>query len=415
MARRGSTSTGARGRSPLLWLAAAASGLAAGASAMHLLHLKGHKIGLELNPPKPEPGPPTPEDYDREEPGRGRMASRPEQIPHKGWVDIFWRVGASYFGDRVGFVSGGVTFFVVLSLFPTLAAFVTIYGLFADPNDAVERLSFLYSVLPSGVAAFLSAEMQRLAENSNTALTFTLVWTLGLSLWTANGAIKTLFYGLNVAYHEVERRNIVRYNLICMAFTLSGLAAVLLSAALVVGVPLVLGPLGLMEEWNHLAPLRWPLLFLLYGAALALIYRVGPCREKARWRWLTPGALFAALLSLSLSFLFSWYITTFVRTASYGPLAAMMGFLLWTWLSVQIIIMGAELNAEIEHQTAIDTTTGDPLPLGSRGAVMADSVGPRRGRPAALAFTLKHAEALSDRLLRRRARHARPDPDDGKD
>lgn len=213
-----------------------------------------------------------------------------------------------------------------------------------------------------------------------------------------------LFYGLNVAYHEVEKRNIVRYNLICMGFTLSGLTAVLMSAALVVGVPVVLSVFGLQDEWSHLAPLRWPLLFVIYVAALTVIYRFGPCRQRARWRWLTPGAVFAAALSLTVSFLFSWYLSTFVRTDSYGPLAAFMGFLLWIWLTVQIILMGAELNAEIEHQTAMDTTTGEPRPIGERGAVVADTVGPRRGSPAALAFTLKHAEALSDRLLRRRVR-----------
>ena len=392
-----------------LWgaLGALAGGLAAGAGAAHLLYSRGHKFGLELRKERPEPAPPlapTPEDFEAKEPGRGRLAQRPEHIPHKGWVDIFWRLGMSYFGDRVGFVAGGVTFFVMLSLFPTLAAFVTVYGLFADPADASSRLYFLYSVMPSGVAQFLSGELQRLAENSNTALTFTLVWTLALSLWSANGAVKTLFYGLNIAYHEVEKRNIVTYNLMCMAFTVAGLASILMTAVLVVGVPLVLGVFGWAAEWSHLAPLRWPVLLLVYVAALTIIYRMGPCRQKARWRWLTPGAIFAAVLSLILSLIFSWYLQTFVRTASYGPLAAMMGFLLWTWLSVQIIIMGAELNAEIEHQTAVDTTTGHPAAIGKRGAVVADTVGPKRGSPAALAFTLKHAEALSDRLLKRRMR-----------
>ena len=392
-----------------LWgtLGALAGGLAAGAGAAHLLYSRGHKFGLELRKERPEPAPPrapTPEDFEAKEPGRGRLAERPEHIPHKGWVDIFWRLGMSYFGDRVGFVAGGVTFFVMLSLFPTLAAFVTVYGLFADPADASSRLYFLYSVMPSGVAQFLSGELQRLAENSNTALTFTLVWTLALSLWSANGAVKTLFYGLNIAYHEVEKRNIVTYNLMCMAFTVAGLASILMTAVLVVGVPLVLGVFGWAAEWSHLAPLRWPVLLLVYVAALTIIYRMGPCRQKARWRWLTPGAIFAAVLSLILSLIFSWYLQTFVRTASYGPLAAMMGFLLWTWLSVQIIIMGAELNAEIEHQTAVDTTTGHPAAIGERGAVVADTVGPKRGSPAALAFTLKHAEALSDRLLKRRMR-----------
>lgn len=386
---------------------AIAGGLAAGAGAAHLLYSRGHRFGLELRRERPEPLPPkasTPEDFEAKEPGRGRLAQRPEQIPRKGWTDIFWRLGVSYFGDRVGFVAGGVTFFVMLSLFPTLAAFVTLYGLFADPTEASARLYFLYSVLPVDVAKFLSGEMQRLAENSNTQLTFTLVWTLALSLWTANGAVKVLFYGLNVAYHEVERRNIVHYNLMCMGFTLTGLVAVLISAAMVVGVPLVLGVFGMAAEWEHLAPLRWPVLLLIYVAALTVIYRHGPCRQRARLHWLTPGAIFAALLSLILSLIFSWYLQTFVRTASYGPLAAMMGFLLWTWLTVQIVLMGAELNAEIEHQTAMDTTTGEPLPIGERGAVVADTVGPKRGSPAALAFTMRHAEALSDRLLRRRIR-----------
>jgi membrane protein len=384
---------------------AIAGGLAAGAGAAHLVYSRGHKFGLELRRERPAPlapQPPSPEDFEAQEPGRGRLAERPEHIPRKGWIDIVWRVGASYFGDRVGFVAGGVTFFVMLSLFPTLAAFVTIYGLFADPSGAAERLAFLYSVLPSGVAQFLSGEMDRLAANSNTQLTFTLIWTLALSLWTANGAVKTLFYGLNIAYHEVEKRNIVRYNLMCMGFTVGGLLSILVAAAMIVGVPLVLGVFGWAAEWSYLAPFRWPVLLLVYGAALTLIYRMGPCRQRARWRWLTPGAIFAALLSLALSLVFSWYLQNFVRTASYGPLAAMMGFLLWTWLSVQIILMGAELNAETEHQTAMDTTTGPAAVIGERGAVVADTVGPRRGSPAALAFTLKHAEALSDRLLKRR-------------
>lgn len=389
------------------YLGAALGGLAAGATAAHLLYSQGHRFGIELRRDRPEPLPPrdpTPEDYEAREPGRGRLAERPEHIPQKGWVDILWRTGAAYFGDRVGFFAGGVTFFLVLSMFPTLAAFVTIYGLFADPGGAWSRLQFLYAFLPANVAEFLGAQMQRLAENSTSEMTFTLIWTLALSLWVANNGIKTLFYGLNVAYHEVERRNIVRYNLVCFAFTLSGLAAVLISAALVVGVPVVLGVLGLSEEYRLFDGLRWPVLFVGYVAALTVIYRFGPCRARARWRWLTPGALLAASLSVGVSFLFSWYLTTFVRTDSYGPLAAFMGFLLWMWISVQIILMGAEFNAEIEHQTAVDTTTGAALPIGERGARVADSIGARRGSPAALTFTLRHAEALADRLARKRSR-----------
>lgn len=400
---------GKGGRGIWRYVAAAVGGLTAGAGAAHLLYSQGHKVGVELRPERPEPlppKPPTPEDYDAKEPGRGRMARRPEHIPHRGWSDIVWRTGGSYFGDRVGFLAGGVTFFTLLSLFPLLGTFVTLYGLFADPSDAWGRLNVLYALLPSSIAEFLGGEMQRLAQNSNSQLTFTLIWTLALSLWTANGAVKVLFYGLNVAYHEVERRNLVRYNLICMGFTVGAIFAVLLTSVLVVGVPVVVRLFGLEEEWGYLALLRWPLLLAGYIAALTVIYRFGPCRQRARWRWVTPGAIFAALLSLTVSFLFSWYLNNFVRTDSYGPLAAMMGFLLWTWLSVQVILMGAELNAEIEHQTAVDTTTGKPLPIGERGAKVADSIGARRGNPAALAFTQRQAERVADRFRNRQNRKA---------
>lgn len=387
------------------FVATAIGGLAAGATAAHLLYTQGHRYGIELRPERPKPLPepePSPEDYDAREPGRGRLAQRPEHIPKPGWADIVWRTGVAYLGDRVGFVSGGVTFFILLSMFPALAAFLTIYGLFADPAEANDRLQFLYSVLPSNVAQFIGGEMTRLAANTTGELTLTLVGTLLLSLWTANNGVKTLFYGLNVAYSEIEKRNIVNYNLLCMAFTLSGIVAVLMLSALVVGVPVVLSILRLDDEFAYLSFLRWPVLLIGYIGALTLIYRFGPCRARARWRWLTPGAIVAAMLSVLLSALFSWYLTTFVRATSYGPLAAAMGFLLWTWITVQIVLMGAKLNAAIEHQTAIDTTTGRDKALGDRGAVVADSVGPRRGNPAALAFTMKHAEAMADRVLKKR-------------
>ncbi|MFN7108816.1 MAG: YihY/virulence factor BrkB family protein [Brevundimonas sp.] len=407
--RRGGKDMGGGGGGIWRYVAAAVGGLTAGAGAAHLLYSQGHKVGVELRPERPEPlppKPPTPEDYEAKEPGRGRMARRPEHIPHRGWSDIVWRTGGSYFGDRVGFLAGGVTFFTLLSLFPLLGTFVTLYGLFADPSDAWGRLNVLYALLPSSIAEFLGGEMQRLAQNSNSQLTFTLIWTLALSLWTANGAVKVLFYGLNVAYHEIEMRNLVRYNLICMGFTVGAIFAVLLTSVLVVGVPVVVRLFGLEEEWGYLALLRWPLLLAGYIAALTVIYRFGPCRQRARWRWVTPGAIFAAVLSLTVSFLFSWYLNNFVRTDSYGPLAAMMGFLLWTWLSVQVILMGAELNAEIEHQTAVDTTTGKPLPIGERGAKVADSIGARRGNPAALAFTQRQAERVADRFRNRQNRKA---------
>lgn len=389
------------------FIGAAGGGLVAGATAAHLLHTQGYRIGLDLRKYRPETvEDETPESYERAEPGRGRMATSPLRIPFRGWTDILWRTAMGFFGDRVSFVAGGITFFTLLALFPALGAFVTIYGLFANPADAWGRLDFIYEMLPPNVAGFLGNEMTRLASNSTGTLTFTLVWTLLLSLWAANGGVKNLFYGLNLAYHEVEKRNIVTYNLLCMACTLSGLLAVMLTSLLVVGVPVVVSVFGLQDEWAYFSPLRWPVLFVLFVGFLNLIYRIGPSRTWPRWRWLTPGASVAAVLSLCISLAFSWFLTNFVRTDSYGPLSAAMGFLLWTWISLQVVLMGARLNAEIEHQTAMDTTVGPPRPIGERGAIMADSVGARRGNPAALAFTLKYAESLGEKMIRRRRKRA---------
>lgn len=397
-----------RSRTPLWlrYLGAAGGGLTAGATAAHLLYTQGYRIGLDLRQYRPDAvaDDESPESYDRAEPGRGRLATSPLQIPFRGWVDILWRTGVGFFGDRVSFVAGGITFFMLLALFPAIGAFVTIYGLFANPADAWGRLDFIYELLPANVAEFLGNEMARLASGSTGQLTFTLIWTLLLSLWAANGGVKTLFYGLNLAYHEVEKRHIVKYNLLCMACTVSALLAVMLVSLLVVGVPVVIALFGLQEEWAFLSPLRWPILFVLYVGFLNLVYRIGPSRTSPRWRWLTPGATVAAILGLLVSLLFSWFLTNFVRTDSYGPLSAAMGFLLWTWISLQVVLMGARLNAEIEHQTAMDTTVGPDKPIGERGAVMADSVGARRGNPAALAFTLKYAESIGSKVIRRRRR-----------
>lgn len=395
-------------------LGAGLAAVAAGAGAAHLLHTRGRpgRGRAELAPGVATAAPgqdsqargPQAQLSPAQEPGRGRVAAGPRQIPLTGWLDILWRWVGGYLGERVGFVAGGVTFFIILSLFPAFGAFVTLYGLFADPAEAWARLQFLYGVFPPTVAEFLGAQMQRLAENSTGELTFTLVWTLLLSLWVANNGVKTLFHGLNIAYREQEKRNLLTYNLLGFAFTLSGMAALLITAGLVVGAPVALNVFGLAEEWSQLAPLRWIPLLGLYIVALTLLYRYGPCRAHARWRWIMPGAVLAALASLALSGGFSWYLQTFIRTDTYGPLAAVMGFLLWTWLSVQLILMGAAFNAAIEHQTTVDTTTGPPEPLGRRGAVMADTVGARRASPPALAITLKHAEALASRVTGRNRR-----------
>lgn len=344
----------------------------------------------------------SPEAFERREPGRGRGARSPAQIPPKGWIDVIWRVFQGFNGDRVMFVAGGVTFFTLLAVFPAIAAFVSVYGLFWDAQGAGQTLGLLAGMLPAGVLDFVRAQMTFVAGHTHATLSFTFGASLLLSLWSANASVKALLYGLNIAYHETEKRNYLHYTLLTLGLTLGLLAFVIFASALVVATPFIVGALNYPTALLRADLLRWPLLFVGYVAVLSLLYRFGPCRQRARWRWLTSGGVIAAVLSLIVSWLFSTYLGSAARyDRTYGPLGAIMGFMIWTWWSVTVVLVGAEINAELEHQTAIDTTTGEPLPMGQRGAIVADTVGPPRGGPAWANYTLQGAMELSREYLRR--------------
>lgn len=367
-----------------------------------------HEVG---DPPPLEQGAAlTPEHYEAQEPGRGRLARTPLEIPLKGWIDIFWRLVHNFNGDRVPFVAGGVTFFTILAIFPALGVFVSLYGLFADASTAREHLGWLYGVVPQGVLAFVGDQMERIAGRSQQSLGLAFAGSLLLSLWSANASVKTLIYGLNIAYHETEKRNFFRYTLWTLSMTFGGLTFVLFTTGIVVGTPALLGLFGRSLDLEVLRVVRWPALFVGYVTMLSLLYRYGPCRQTARWRWLTVGGLVAAVLSMGVSALFSWYLSNVADyDATYGSLGTLMGFMVWTWWSVIVVLIGAELNAEMEHQTVHDTTTGAARPMGLRGALVADTIGPRRGAPGFIQYTVDGALELSRRFLVRRGR----DPDIG--
>jgi membrane protein len=346
----------------------------------------------------------TPEAFDAREPGRGRYAEKPTQIPAKGWVDIGWRVFQGFNGDRVLFVAGGVTFFTLLATFPAIAAFVSLYGLFADAKTAQGVLALFNGALPPGVMQIVRDQMTLAAGRGRDTLSTAATVSLAVSIWSANASIKSLIYGLNVAYHETEKRNFIRYTLTTLCFTVGGLAFVLFASAVVVAAPIAAGWFGWSAPALSIGAFRWPLLFLAYLAMLSILYRFGPCRQRARWSWLTWGGAIAAGLSLLVSWLFSTYLGSSARyDRTYGPLGAMIGFMVWTWWSVTVILLGAKINAEMEHQTARDTTTGAPLPLGQRGALVADTVGAKRGSPENKRFTLDGAMETSRKRLKRRA------------
>lgn len=360
------------------------------------------------------PDPADPRSFERLEPGRGRAAVKPTDFPKAGWTDILWRVWKAFGGDRLGATAAGVAFYVVLGVFPGLSAFVSLYGLFFDPATAREQLRLFYGLLPPDALQLLGEQMTRIAGAPSPGLGLAFFFSLALALWSANGAVKALFDGLNVAYHETEKRSIIRFNLMTLGFTLGGIVFILTVVSAVVLAPLAFAVFG-VDGAQVFAVARWPLLFIVNVFVLQIVYRYGPSRQRPRWRWVTWGSVIAAAVWMAASAGFSWYLQTFARyQVTYGSLGAFAGFMVWTWLSILILLLGAELNASMEHQTAQDTTTGAPLPLGDRGALVADTIGPRRGAKAAERYTLDAAQEESRRNLKRESKRAlkegRPPP-----
>ena len=312
------------------------------------------------------------------EPGRGRQADTPEDIPPQGWRDILWRVFWSISEDRILSTSGSVAFFALLAVFPGIAAIVSLYGLFADASTIGKHLSLLSGFLPDGVLQLIAEAL--ISRQGNETLGMAFIVGLLIALVSANSGMAALFDALNVVYDEREKRSLVRFYAITFLFTLVGIVFIIFAIAGVVVLPLMLKFVGLATttEWL-LAILRWPTLFVAIVVGLACIYRYGPSRKDARWRWVTWGSIVGALLWIATSMLFSWYVATFdTYNKIYGSLGAGVGFMIWLWISAVVVLLGGELNAQMEHQTARDTTEGGSKPLGSRGAMMADHVGEAR-------------------------------------
>lgn len=314
--------------------------------------------------------------FEAQEPGRGRTAERPHHIPWRGWRDILWRTWREMEEDRLTVVAGGVTYYTLLAIFPALGVFVSIYGLVADVRMVQEQLIQLSSIFPPEAVRLLGEQMLRLANGEAASLSLAFVISLLLSIWSASAGMRALFDGLNVAYDENEKRSYVLRMALTYGFTIALLLFLSAISAILVAAPLALESLHLREDW--LIAARWPLVYVVAAAAFAIVYRYGPSRAPARWRWVAPGSLAAAFCWMAGSAGFSWYLNNVARLdATYGSLGTVIGFMLWVWLSVMVVLLGAELNAEIEHQTAIDSTTGPAMPMGQRGAAMADTVGLR--------------------------------------
>ncbi len=329
-------------------------------------------------PEAPSVAPPlTPEEHDAAEPGRGRAARWPWAIPSRGWKDILWRTYHAVGRNRMGAVAGGVTFYLLLAAFPGLAAFVSVYGLFMDISGVETQLHELGRVFPADVVNLIGQQMFRLAGQRQSTLSLAVVGGALASAWSANAGMKALFDGLNVAYGEAEKRPFLLRSLITYTATLGSLTFLVAVTLLTVAAPVFLATLGLPQVAVWLAPVRWLAVYAIAAGGFTLVYRFGPSRAHARWRWVACGGGGAALVWMAGSMGFSTYLANFTHFgATYGSLGAVIGFMLWVWFTVMVILVGAELNAEIEHQTAWDTTVGPEQPMGGRGAVVADRLGP---------------------------------------
>jgi membrane protein len=351
-------------------------------AATTILVLTAQRYFQTATPRKPDP-PAGPLDaiatYSRElaQPGHGRLSSNPLQIPWAGWKDILWRTYQQIGDDRLLAISAGVVFFGLLAVFPAITALVSCYGLFVDASTIGANLQTLALMLPEGSFQIVQDQIARVLSKGGTALGATFVFGLGLAIWSANAGVKAVIDALNVVYGEREKRGFFKLNLLSLAFTTGAIAALLLMVGAVVALPLLLDHLFLAGESKLIISLaRWPLLFMLLLLALGILYRFGPSRREARWEWLSIGTLAAGLLWILGSSLLSWYLSNFGNyDATYGSLGAAIGLMMWMWMSAIIVLCGAELNSEIEHQTARDSTVGRPKPLGARGAVMADTLG----------------------------------------
>ena len=290
-----------------------------------------------------------------QQPG-GRPAEGPGDIPARGWWDITLRVIKRFGNDNVSLVAGGVALYVLLSVFPGLTALVSVYGLFATPVDVVQHMKDFSTVLPPGVWDIFNTQLQELVHHSGGTLTTAAVVGVLVALWSARSAMSALMTATNIAYGEREKRSFVVQVVLSIIFTIGAIAGFLLMFLLGVAIPVVLKLLGTGHVVQIVAAiLRIALMWFLAVLGLAVIYRYAPARDHPQWRWVTWGSAIAATLWLAASGLFAFYVQTFASYGkTYGALGGVIALIMWFYLSSIIIVVGAEMNAEMERQTRKD-------------------------------------------------------------
>jgi membrane protein len=322
------------------------------------------------DPDRPPAGAPTPEELP------GIHAEKPTEIPWRGWKQILKRAWAEHRADNMPIIAGGVAFFGFLSIFPALIALISIYGLVASPETVAQQVENLSAQLPRDAAALIKDQLTSIVQNSGSALTVSLVVSILAALWSASGGIGNLITAVNLAYDEVETRNFIKLKLSSLALTLGAIVFVIITFGLVAVVPAVLQALPLGIVGTILAQVvRWVLLLGVFAGSLAVLYRVAPDRDAPRFRWVSLGSVIVTVAWALVSVGFALYVNNFGSyDKTYGTIAGVIVLMLWLYLTCYLVLLGAEINSEAEHQTAHDTTRGEPQPMGTRDAKMADTL-----------------------------------------
>jgi membrane protein len=314
--------------------------------------------------------------------GRGRSADEPHEIPARGWRDIAVRVKKEAKDDNLSLLAGGVAFFAMLSLVPALVAVVSLYGLFADPSDVERQARDFTKAMPAEARALVVQQLRHIVASSSTGLGLAAVAAIVIALWSASAAVQHLIEAVNVTYEEREGRGSIKVRGLSLLVALGAAVFLVAAIVLIAVVPAALAQTGVGTAARVVMNVvRWPLLFIGMVAALSIVYRFGPDRDDAKWRWVSWGAVFATVGWILASILFSVYAANFGKyNETYGSLGAVIVLMLWLYLTALLVLLGSEINAEMEHQTAKDTTVGPERPLGARGGRMADEVAPSPGR-----------------------------------
>ena len=344
----------------------------------------------------------------------GRNARSPLRIPPRGWLDVFWRVGGELSKDRVSMAASSVAFYAMLALFPALVAIISLYGLLADPRQVTGLVARFARAAPWQARELIVQELNRIVRASGTGLTLSLVGSILFSLVSASSGVLGLIDGVTVAYDEKETRGLLRQRVVALAFAFAVSLFIVVSVATITVLPGLMRHIGLAGETRWLiTALRWPALALCVMAGLAILYRYGPNRTPARWSWVMSGAALATLIWLLASFLLSLYVENFGRfTRTYGALGAIIILLLWFYVSGLAILVGAEINSELERQTTVDTTIGPVRAMGKRGAVVADTLGESLDSTRAKPLRERVGETAKDLV---RPRREKGSPDEGED